>query len=252
MDSSPEKTKRRISGTSLAAFGFTSKKPHIDTTGNIQPSASTPVCNSSTHLVASSSSSPSLLGDDITSPFAPAYVPSGPIQTQMEMNTTDSLSSSEVSAEMSSTKWIPNDISVSINEPPTQPQLRKYPTNCQNRSFQFKWYQSRPWLEYSVSTDAAYCYICCHFGSTSTNKSNRFQSDSFSTTRFNGWKRALKKNSGFQKHSSGQSHTIAAASFHEYQSRIQSGTTVLNVLDKARAQLIRHNREKSIKLSTTT
>jgi hypothetical protein len=104
MDSSPGKTKRSISGTSLAAFGFTSRKPHIDTAGNIQPSASTPVSDSSTHLVASlpSSSSPSLLGDDITAPLAPSYVPSVPIQTQMEMITTVSLSSREVSAETSS------------------------------------------------------------------------------------------------------------------------------------------------------
>jgi hypothetical protein len=77
------------------------------------------------------------------------------------------------------------------------------------------------------------------------------QNDSFSTTGFNGWKKALEKNSGFQKHSSGQSHTLAAANFHEYQSRIQSGTTVLNVFDNARVQLIRHNREKLIKISTT-
>ena len=253
MDSSPEKTKRRISGTGLTAFGFTSKKLHIDTAGNLQPSASTPVDDSSTHLVASLSSfsSPSLVEDDITSPLASSYIPSVPIQTQMEMNITDSLSSSEVSAEMSSNKSIPNDISASINEPPTQPQLGKYLTNCQNRSFQYQWYRSRPWLEYSISNDSTYCYICRHFGSIFTNKSNRFQSDSFSTTGFNGWKRALEKNGGFQKHSSGQSHIQASANFDEYQSRIQSGTAVLNVIDKSRVQLIRHNREKLIKISTT-
>jgi hypothetical protein len=137
MDSSPEKSKRRNSGAGLAAFGFTCKKPHIDTTGNTQPSTSPPVSESSNHLGASSfsSSSPSLLNDDVVFPLAPLIIPSVAIQTQMEIDTIDVLSSNEVSAEKSSNRSIPNDISASVNEPPAQPQLRSYPTNSQNRSF---------------------------------------------------------------------------------------------------------------------
>jgi Domain of unknown function (DUF4371) len=77
------------------------------------------------------------------------------------------------------------------------------------------------------------------------------QSDSFSTTGFNAWKRALEKNAGFQKHASSQSHITAAANFHEYQSRIRSGTTVVNILEKSRAESIRQNRQQLIKISAT-
>jgi len=45
------------------------------------------------------------------------------------------------------TKSIPNDISLSCNDDAVQPKLKSYPLNYQNRSFQFNWFQNRPWLE---------------------------------------------------------------------------------------------------------
>jgi hypothetical protein len=56
------------------------------------------------------------------------------------------------------------DISRSCEDPPTQPKLKSYPRNQNNRSFVDKWYDGRPWLEYSITTDTSYCYYCRHFG----------------------------------------------------------------------------------------
>ncbi|CAF3679573.1 unnamed protein product [Rotaria socialis] len=78
-----------------------------------------------------------------------------------------------------------------------RPVLSSYPVNHENRSFQSQWYQNRPWLEYSIKNDSAYCYCCRHFGESVQTKC--FQSDAF-TTGFNAWRRALEKDRGFDKH----------------------------------------------------
>ncbi|CAF4870207.1 unnamed protein product, partial [Rotaria socialis] len=79
------------------------------------------------------------------------------------------------------------DISISVDHPPVRPVLSTYPVNNESRSFQFQWYCNRPWLEYSIKNDTAYCYYCRHFGISIQTK--RLQSDAF-TTGFN-WSRGL-------------------------------------------------------------
>jgi hypothetical protein len=49
---------------------------------------------------------------------------------------------------------------------PCQPKGHAYPKRkiCgRNRSFHDKWFTNRPWLEYSVSKDAAFCFYCYLF-----------------------------------------------------------------------------------------
>ena len=49
---------------------------------------------------------------------------------------------------------------------PNQPILAEYPrtkTGVQNRRFQESWYKKFPWLEYSISKDAAFCFPCFVF-----------------------------------------------------------------------------------------
>jgi hypothetical protein len=55
---------------------------------------------------------------------------------------------------------------------------------------------------------------------------------------FNSWKHAFGANQGFLKHQNSQCHKIA-------------DTTVLQVMDKSRNELIKHNREKLIKIAST-
>ena len=107
----------------------------MDTSGNTKSFTSTPVSDSS--IPHAASSSPSLLRDDVALTLAPLNILSALIQTQIEINTIDILSLSQLFPVKSSAKLIPNDISASGNEPLTQPQLWRYLTNYQIRSFQF-------------------------------------------------------------------------------------------------------------------
>ena len=142
----------------------------------------------------------------------------------------------------------PSDLSISADHPPARPILSSYPSNHENRSFQSQWYHNRPWLEYSIAYDSAYCYNCRHFGQAIETK--RLQNDAF-TTGFNGWRRSLEKDRGFDQHVKSTLHIIATRNFNEYTQRLQSNTCVLELLDKSRAEAIKQNRAKLMKICST-
>ncbi|KAL6542829.1 hypothetical protein OROHE_010349 [Orobanche hederae] len=57
---------------------------------------------------------------------------------------------------------------------PYHPKLLEYPrTQCgkQNRRFQEHWYEKFRWLEYSPTTDKAYCFHCFLFGGVQNRRS---------------------------------------------------------------------------------
>jgi len=61
----------------------------------------------------------------------------------------------------------PQDLSSSKNNHPAQPKLTMYPTT-NGRHFSIKYYQLYEWLEYSISLDALYCFVCRHFAASIT------------------------------------------------------------------------------------
>lgn len=83
----------------------------------------------------------------------------------------------------------PDDLGV---DKPKQVRLENYPVRYfsgKKRSFSFAWYQNRPWLEYSVKRDAAFCFPCRLFSSTSHTSSDLV----FKETGFRDWKHAIEK-----------------------------------------------------------
>ncbi|XP_022876937.1 zinc finger MYM-type protein 1-like [Olea europaea var. sylvestris] len=71
---------------------------------------------------------------------------------------------------------------------PYQPVLLNYQKSIfgnQNRRFQKKWFNQFRWLEYSPSTDKAYCFYCFLF----SNDANLSKSSALVTDGFNNWKR---------------------------------------------------------------
>lgn len=46
------------------------------------------------------------------------------------------------------------------------PSGHQFPLNSDKRKFQRKWLSDHVWLEYSVLTNAAYCYACRQFSPT--------------------------------------------------------------------------------------
>lgn len=92
------------------------------------------------------------------------------------------------------------------------------------RSFQLQWFSKYDWLEYSVSLDAAFCYHCRQFGETS-------KDPTFTLNGYKAWKTALTDKKGFSKQSTSIGHMNASARYAEKKKRIQSGTSVSELLN---------------------
>ena len=67
------------------------------------------------------------------------------------------------SSRSSQLQQAPSDIASGVLEAPKQPRV-KFPSRSfgtgRQRAFNPQWYNSHPWLEYSVERDAAFCYPC--------------------------------------------------------------------------------------------
>ncbi|PWA41944.1 ribosomal protein L13 family protein [Artemisia annua] len=81
-----------------------------------------------------------------------------------------------------------------LNKGPFQIHLKTYPASAKGsqkhpRRFQYSWFGIFPnWLEYSPTTDAAYCFVCYLF---SDSPSVRNGSDAFVVKGFDNWKKVL-------------------------------------------------------------
>lgn len=89
------------------------------------------------------------------------------------------------------------------NKGPFQPKDIKFEVN-KNRSFLITWYDLYPWLEYSPTSQAAYCYSCRAFPNL-TNKACRGQhtEPAFVNDGFKNWPKAIRS---FNKHQSSFPH----------------------------------------------
>ncbi|XP_057788934.1 uncharacterized protein LOC131005850 [Salvia miltiorrhiza] len=88
-----------------------------------------------------------------------------------------------------------------------------------DRSFQEVWYKKFPWLEYSISKDAAFCFWCYLF--KQSDKGGRYAVDAFTKIGFCNWKRALEK---FNAHvgAVNSCHNNARIQFESFQDQIHN------------------------------
>ncbi|CAF1398486.1 unnamed protein product [Rotaria sordida] len=142
------------------------------------------------------------------------------------------------------------DISCSCEDPPTQPKLISCPKNHKNRSFMSKWYEGRPWLEYSIEKNSTYCYYCRHFGAPTSSSNTKPQTDAFINNGFKNWKKVLDKSKGFDQHLKSHGHILAASNYTLYQQRKQSQSNVINMIAKGRIEQIRRNRLRLTKIAS--
>jgi hypothetical protein len=106
----------------------------------------------------------------------------------------------------------------------------------QHRQFSSKWYASRPWLEYSVLKDAAYCFCCRVF--KTTNEGNNAE-DAFSNNGVRAWKKCIEK---MDKHAACKSHVDAMMRWKGYQASTKQGSVVAQLSD-AHKDIVKRNRE---------
>ena len=127
---------------------------------------------------------------------------------------------------------IPNDIAHSRDDKPVQPQLRNFQNmrvGDRNRSFAVHWYQSYPFIEYSIQGDAVYCFSCRLFPSSSG------YADTFTTRGCNKWKKIGEK---LKRHAESDAHKESMAKWMAYK---QTKSTVADQLSQ-RASTVAANR----------
>lgn len=108
------------------------------------------------------------------------------------------------------------DISQNVADGPTQPKLKNYPRTkfgTFTRSFSHHWFQKYPLLEYSVSRDAIYCFVCRHF-------MHRVSTDSPFVSGLRDWKNMDIK---VLKHNSSNAHSDAVAKWSAQKQTDASG-----------------------------
>ncbi|KAH7650649.1 Ribonuclease H-like protein [Dioscorea alata] len=108
---------------------------------------------------------------------------------------------------------------------PCQPIGHNFPQKDygkQKRSFQDAWFKY-PWLEYSITKDAAFCFWCYLF---KPSRGSRMGKDAFTKMGFNNWKKALEK---FVEHigAVNSMHNDARVKFEGFQSQRQSVSHLL-------------------------
>jgi hypothetical protein len=108
---------------------------------------------------------------------------------------------------------------------PCQPKGHAYPKRkiCgRNRSFHDKWFTNRPWLEYSVSKDAAFCFYCYLFKPL---RVDNYGVESFTTNGFTNWKDGPQL---FDAHGNSIAHNKARKDYECYKNQRQSVSHVIS------------------------
>ncbi|KAJ6639881.1 Zinc finger protein, partial [Pseudolycoriella hygida] len=129
--------------------------------------------------------------------------------------------------ESNTVECAPTDISPldSIERTVTTTSLERFTFPKTNtRAFQLGWLDRFQWLEYSVSRDAAYCFVCRQFDVVGSKEL------AFKVNGFSNWKRALEKNAGFVKHEQAVTHQSAMISWHERKTRIANNNGISELI----------------------
>lgn len=113
-------------------------------------------------------------------------------------------------------------------ESPVQVCLQSYPVRMFNgikRSFWSSWFKGREWLEYSRSSDSAFCFPCRKF-SLGPNSDKAFTLSGYSN-----WRHAMDFSKGFSRHASAKEHLKCMALWKEKELRSIAGTEVSTLVN---------------------
>ena len=101
---------------------------------------------------------------------------------------------------------------------PVQPILNYPPSGNRNLKFQRSWFARddfSQWLEYSVSKDAAFCFVCRCFGSLVGSSDKQFIEDGFRT-----WRKASGETGTFTKHLRSRMHILSTERYANYRTSV--------------------------------
>ena len=104
---------------------------------------------------------------------------------------------------------------------PARPVLNNYPKTKfgkQNRAFSTTQYDAYEFIEYSISSDAVFCFPCRHFPPSTANND-----DAFTEKGVRDWKKIKDK---LDKHGSTKSHIDSTTGWNEYKNSLKNGSVV--------------------------
>ena len=98
-----------------------------------------------------------------------------------------------------------------LNVGPARPRTIQFPKStdklCMGRNFQFSWYDTFSWLEYSVLMNKAYCFAWRYFSTASSKSENAFIHKGL-----NNCNHAMQKCRGIKGHDNSEDHNISMIS----------------------------------------
>ncbi|XP_065663260.1 uncharacterized protein LOC136085767 [Hydra vulgaris] len=124
---------------------------------------------------------------------------------------------------------------------PHQPKLTKYPVNTtvnniKQHSFNSKWYNEYPFLEYSIVTDSAYCFVCTLF---SNGPGRSYQDSAWVKPGIRQWHKmkscGVKKLGKLQQHFSCFSHKAALHDYYQFMTTENHIDIILNISNRKEA-----------------
>lgn len=134
-----------------------------------------------------------------------------------------------------------HDISISKNDSPIQPELLKFPVTNGPR-FNTKYYKDYEWLEYSVSKDSLFCFVCRHFGANIPSPGKIYGSYSF-VNNGNNCKKWKEIKAPLDRHQRINRHIISMQRWVDYRSvQAKSNLSIANKLNSSRQNEINENR----------
>jgi hypothetical protein len=122
---------------------------------------------------------------------------------------------------------------------PCQPINIQYPVSYfsgKGRSFQSDWFEENDWLEYSISKDAAFCYLCRMFPSAIVCSSR--PNPVFTRVGFRDWRHGVL---GLNTHKNSESLTQAYIAWDQFTKSLVTAT-VADQMGSGRAEQIKRNR----------
>ncbi|KAK6179088.1 hypothetical protein SNE40_011524 [Patella caerulea] len=135
----------------------------------------------------------------------------------------------------------PLDISSSPEQGPHQPKCITFAQNSQGRRFNPDWYNTHPWLEYSVGKRQAFCCPCRHFAGSST---SGVSGGAFLSEGEDGWGKGTglnKKDNQLLKHEHSQGHEVSVVRYNSCRQTEKSGKTVMDFLDEGHRKAVKTN-----------
>ncbi|XP_076330104.1 zinc finger MYM-type protein 1-like [Tachypleus tridentatus] len=117
------------------------------------------------------------------------------------------------------------------------PDLKRYPAteySSQSRSFNKNWYDQHLWLKYSVTQDAAFCFVCRLFSHTHFSKPEK----SFTHESFQNCKKAT---TSLKSHDNYAGHKFVMQAWAEFKLQKIKGARIQHALDASHTKTVEEN-----------